>query len=101
MTSHGRHTGNTGQATATLEVDPGRRHRDGSHAREREHASRLRVAPRTTLVRADRLPGQACQSTSCSTRLVASRRENAAKISLTPWKMAHTPTKVTSVSSDR
>jgi hypothetical protein len=32
---------------------------------------------------------------------VASRRENAAKISLTPWKMAHTPTKVTSVSSDR
>src|SRR6266568_2244451 len=42
-----------------------------------------------------------CQRTSCSTRLLASRRENAAKISLTPRKMAHTPTSVTSVNTDR
>ena len=33
--------------------------------------------------------------------LPASRTENAAKISLTPVKMAHTPTRVTNVSSDR
>jgi len=33
--------------------------------------------------------------------LPASRRVKAAKISATPWKMAHTPTRVTRVSSDR
>src|SRR6266542_3676203 len=41
------------------------------------------------------------QRTSRSTRLAPSRRVNAAKISLTPKKTAHTPTSVTSVKSDR
>jgi hypothetical protein len=41
------------------------------------------------------------QRMSWSARLPASRRVKAAKISATPWKMAHTPTRVTSVSSDR
>src|SRR5262245_6078189 len=41
------------------------------------------------------------QLTSFSTRLPASRMVNAAKSSLTPKKIAHTPTRVTSVNSDR
>ena len=41
------------------------------------------------------------QRASCSARLPAWRRENAAKISLTPWKIAHTPTSVGAVASAR
>jgi len=46
--------------------------------------------PARRLVRPARWPGQG-QPTSRSTRLPASRSENAAKISLTPRKTAHTP----------
>lgn len=42
-----------------------------------------------------------CGQTARSSRLPRSRTENAAKISATPKKIAHTPTSVTNVSSDR
>src|SRR6266498_3302447 len=64
---------------------------NGSNAQQRQRG-RVRVTQRTPGC-ADRLPGQG-QSISRSTRLPASRRENAAKISLTPRMIRYQATKI-------
>src|SRR6266511_2564345 len=64
---------------------------NGSNAQQRQRG-RVRATQRTPGC-ADRLPGQG-QSISRSTRLPASRRENAAKISLTPRMIRYQATKI-------
>ena len=57
--------------------------------------------PEARCVQAPTVTPRFDQPASRSTRFPASRSVNAAKISFTPWKMAHTPTRVSRVSSDR